>query len=201
MKKIICGFIFSVVFLFSAQVLAKELMVLSGEDSKNSKRWYDEVFHEYIQTNNGKKLPVKIVTIQGDNFPSWFAQAMEEGRIGEILGTPTFIIWDEVNKKEVGRFEGYTQKSRFYSQLNSAILMVDQGLHPGRREGSGGHREEGSGGNQQKEGSGTMSQDIMDHIYKTPEEAQRASEALGFKGEIHKHETPEGAIYMPGSSM
>ena len=201
MKKIICGFIFSVVFLFSAQVLAKELMVLSGEDSKNSKRWYDEVFHEYIQTNNGKKLPVKIVTIQGDNFPRWFAQAMEEGRIGEILGTPTFIIWDEVNKKEVGRFEGYTQKSRFYSQLNDAILMVNQGHHPGRREGSGGHREEGSGGDQRREGSKEMSQDIMDHIYKTPEEAKHFSELLGFGGEIHSHETPEGTIYMPGPTM
>ena len=147
MKKIIYGVIFSAVFLFSAQVSANELLVLSGENSKNSKRWQDEVFHEYTQTNNGGKLPVKIVSIKGDNFPTWFAKAMEEGRVGEILGTPTFIIWDELNKKEVGRVEGYTQKSRFYSQLNSAILMVGQGRHPGRREGSGGHREEGSGGN------------------------------------------------------
>ena len=201
MIKIIYGIVLSSVLSFSVQVLASELLVLSGKNSKNSKKWQEEVFQEYIQTNKGEKLPVKIVTFQGDNFPHWIVKAMEEGRIGEILGTPTFIIWDELNKKEVGRVEGYTQKSRFYSQLNSAILMVDQGRHPGRREGSGGHREEGSGGNQQKEGSGTMSQDIMDHIYKTPEEAQRASEALGFKGEIHKHETPEGAIYMPGSSM
>ena len=201
MKKTIYGLIFSSIFLFSVQVLANELLVLSGENSKNSKRWHDEVFHEYIQTNNGKKLPVKIVTIQGDNFPSWFAQAMEEGRIGEILGTPTFIIWDEVNKKEVGRFEGYTEKSRFYSQLNEAILMVNQGHHPGRREGSGGHREEGSGGDQQEEESKEMSRDIMDHIYKTPEEARRFSELLGFGGEIHSHETPEGTIYMPGPTM
>ena len=214
MKNIIYSFIFGFLFLFSEYVLANELVVLSGEKSKNSKKWYDEVFHEYTTTNDGKNLPVKIVTIQGDNFPSWLAKALEEGRVGEILGTPTFIIWDEVNKKEVGRFEGYTQKSRFYSQLNDAVLMVAQGHHPGRREGSGGHREEGSGGDKRQEGgaeegsrgnqqkgSNEMSRDIMDHIYKTPEEAKKFSELLGFGGEIHTHETPQGTIYMPGPTM
>ena len=127
---------------------------------------------------------------------------MKEERMGEILGTPTFIIWDEVSKKELGRLEGYTEKSRFYSQLDQAILQISQGHRPGRREGSGGHQEEGSGRNQrQEEGSGGMSQDIMDHIYKTPEEAKRASEMLGLGGQIHSHETPQGIIYMPGSTM
>jgi hypothetical protein len=129
-------------------------------------------------------------------------KAMEEGRIGQILGTPTFIIWDDVSKKELGRLEGYTQKEKFYSQLNEAFSQISQGLHPGRREGSGGsHQEEGSGSKQQREGSGGMSQDIMDHIYKTPEEAKRASEMLGLGGEIHSHETPQGIIYMPGLTM
>jgi len=210
MKKIIYSFVFSVLFLLSTQVLANELLVLSGKNSKYSKRWQDEVFQEYTEANKEENLSIKIVTIQGDNFPYWFAQAMEEGRIGAILGTPTFIIWDEVNKKEVGRFEGYTQKSRFYSQLNNAILMVNQGHHPGRREGAGGRghegsggeqREEGSGGDQREEGSKEMSRDIMDHIYKTPAEAKRFSELLGFGGEIHSHETPEGTIYMPGPTM
>ena len=201
MKKIIYVFFISALFLFSAQVLANELLVLIGENSENSKRWQDEVFYEYSQADNSDKLPVKIVTIQGTNFPNWLTQAIEEGRIGTILGTPTFIIWDEVNKKEVGRFEGYTQKARFYSQLNDAIMMVNQGHHPGQREGSGGHREEGSGGDQRQEKPKEMSRDIMDHIYKTPEEAKHFSELLGFGGEIHSHETPEGTIYMPGPTM
>ena len=42
---------------------------------------------------------------------------------------------------------------------------------------------------------------IMDHIYKTPEEAKRASKMLGLRGEIHSHETPQGIIYMPGPTM
>ena len=188
--------------LFSNQVLANELLVVSGKNSKNSKKWQEEVSQEYSQSEIGKDTPVKIVSVEGDKFPRWFKKAMDEGRIGQILGTPTFIIWDDVSKKELGRLEGYTQKEKFYSQLNEAFSQISQGLHPGRREGSGGsHQEEGSGSKQQREGSGGMSQDIMDHIYKTPEEAKRASEMLGLGGEIHSHETPQGIIYMPGPTM
>ena len=188
--------------LLSNQVLANELLVVSGKNSKNSKKWQEEVSQEYSLSEMGKETPVKIVPIEGDKFPRWFMKAMEEGRIGQILGTPTFIIWDDVSKKELGRLEGYTQKEKFYSQLNEVFSQISQGLHPGRREGSGGsHQEEGSGSKQQREGSGGMSQDIMDHIYKTPEEAKRASEMLGLGGEIHSHETPQGIIYMPGPTM
>ena len=188
--------------LLSNQVLANELLVVSGKNSKNSKKWQEEVSQEYSLSEMGKETPVKIVSIEGDKFPRWVMKAIEEGRIGQILGTPTFIIWDDVSKKELGRLEGYTQKEKFYSQLNEAFSQISQGLHPGRREGSGGsHQEEGSGSKQQREGSGEMSQDIMDHIYKTPEEAKRASEMLGLGGEIHSHETPQGIIYMPGPTM
>jgi hypothetical protein len=211
MKKIICLVAFNFLILFASQALAKELLVVSGETSKNSKRWKEEVLPEYPSSEAGKNLPAKIVAVQGKHFPEWLAKAMEEDRVGEIIGTPTFIIWDEENKREIGRVEGYTQKPKFYSQLSEAMKRVDRGEHPGRREGSGGHsreegsgghgeREEGSGGDQRQEGT-EMSRDIMDHMYKTPEEAKRASEQLGFGGEIHTHESPEGTIYMPGPMM
>ena len=188
--------------LLSNQVLANELLVVSGKNSKNSKKWQEEVSQEYSLSEMGKETPVKIVSIEGDKFPRWVIKAMEEGRIGQILGTPTFIIWDDVSKKELGRLEGYTQKEKFYSQLKEAFSQINQGLRPGRRDGSGGsHQEEGSGSKQQREGSGGMSQDIMDHIYKTPDEAKRASEMLGLGGEIHSHETPQGIIFMPGPTM
>ena len=160
-----------------------------------------EVLPEYNTSNPGKDLPVKIVPIKGKLFPEWFAQAIDEGRVGEIIGTPTFLIWDPKEKKEMGRIEGYTQKSRFFSQLTEAISLVDQGRHPGKREGSGGHQDEGSGSDQHKEEGSGSKNNIMDHIYKTPEEAKKASEMLGLGGEIHTHKTPNGTIYMPGSTM
>lgn len=200
MKKIMSIFVIGFLLLFAAQALAYELLVLSGETSQNSKRWKEEVFPEFANSEVGKNLPVKIVTFKGADFPGWISGAIQENRVGEIVGTPTFIIWDSEKKQEVGRVEGYTQKPRFYSQMDEALAMIKQGMHPGQREGSGGdHREEGSSG-QREEGSST-SKDIMDHMYKTPEEAKRASEMLGLGGEIHSHETPNGTIYMPGSTM
>ena len=179
---------------------ARELLVLSGDKSKNSKRWQKDVLPEYSTSSQGKTLPAKIVPVKGNLFPEWLAKALDEGRVGEIFGTPTFLIWDPKKEKEIGRIEGYTKKSRFFSQLEEAIHLISQGQHPGKREGSGAHSEGSDGDRRQEEGSGNNS-NIMDHIYKTPEEAKQASEALGLGGQIHSHQTPEGTIYMPGTTM
>ena len=218
MKKII---LVTLVFLIFgiAPVLGNELLVLSGEKSQNSMRWKEEVFPEYSSGKIEKSLSVTIVPIQGARFPEWINKAIDDGRVGQVIGTPTFIIWDDVGKRELGRVEGYTQKQKFYDQLNEALAMIAKGLAPGRREGSGGHmregdsgadhrqegsgghmKENGSGGNTRKEGSSSNG-NLMEHIYKTQEEAKQASEALGLGGETHSHETPQGTIFMPGSTM
>ena len=200
MKKLIFFVTLLLLTFLTHTGLARELLVLSGEKSQNSKRWQEEVLPEYETSTLGKSLPVKIVPVQGKLFPEWMAKALDEGRVDEIFGTPTFIIWDPEKEKEIGRIEGYTQKSRFFSQLNEAMSLIEKGQHPGKREGSG-HREEGSGGEtRHEEGSGNSS-NIMDHIYKTPEEAKKVSKMLGLGEEIHSHETAEGTIYMPGSTM
>ena len=200
MKKLIFFVTLLLLTFLTHTGLARELLVLSGEKSQNSKRWQEEVLPEYETSTLRKNLPVKIVPVQGKLFPEWMAKALDEGRVDEIFGTPTFIIWDPEKEKEIGRIEGYTQKPRFFSQLNEAMNLIEKGQHPGKREGSG-HREEGSGGEtRHEEGSGNSS-NIMDHIYKTPEEAKKVSKMLGLGGEIHSHETAEGTIYMPGSTM
>jgi len=199
-KKFIFFVIFVLLTFLTHTGFARELLVLSGEKSQKSKRWQEEVLPEYETSTLRKNLPVKIVPVQGKLFPEWMAKALDEGRVDEIFGTPTFIIWDPEKEKEIGRIEGYTQKSRFFSQLNEAMSLIEKGQHPGKREGSG-HREEGSGGEtRHEEGSGNSS-NIMDHIYKTPEEAKKVSKMLGLGEEIHSHETAEGTIYMPGSTM
>ena len=200
MKKLILFVTLLLLTFLTHTGFTRELLVLSGEKSQSSKRWQEEVLPEYETSNLGKSLPLKIVPVQGKLFPEWMAKALDEGRMDEIFGTPTFIIWDPEKEKEIGRIEGYTQKTRFFSQLNEAMSLIEKGQHPGKREGSG-HREEGSGGEtRQEEGSGNSS-NIMDHIYKTREEAKKASKMLGLGGEIHSHETAEGTIYMPGSTM
>ena len=63
--------------------------MLSGEKSQSSKRWQQEVLPEYETSNLGKSLPLKIVPVQGKLFPEWIAKALDEGRVDEIVGTPT----------------------------------------------------------------------------------------------------------------
>ncbi len=211
MTKMVVLFLYCLVIALSSPASANELIVVSGDSSKNSKRWENEVFREYNLSAIGKKMPGKIILIKGDKFPSWFVKAKDAGRIGQIVGTPTFIVWDEVRNMEVGRLEGYTMKSKFYADLNEALLQINQGFQPGRREGSGGHKEEGPakykeegssmGINPSQKESKDISPNIMDHIYETPEEAKRISVMLGFGGEIHSHKTPQGTIYMPGPTM
>jgi hypothetical protein len=199
-KKLIFFVTFLLFTFLTHTGFARELLVLSGEKSQSSKRWKKEVLPEYDTSTLGKSLPVKIVPVQGKLFPEWMAKALDEGRVDEVFGTPTFIIWDSGQKKEIGRIEGYTQKPKFFSQLNEAMSLIEKGQHPGKREGSG-HREEGSGGETRKEEGSGNSSNIMDHIYKTSEEAKKVSKMLGLGGEIHSHETAEGTIYMPGSTM
>ena len=200
-KKLIFVSIIFCYIIISSMGFANELLVLSDEKSQNSKRWQTEVLPNYNASNSGKNLPVKIVPVKGKIFPVWFAQALDEGRVGNILGTPTFLIWDSKEKKEIGRIEGYTQKTKFFLQLNEAVNLIKQGQHPGKREGSSGHREEGSGGDQRQQESSGNSSNIMNYIYKIPEEAKKASEMLGLEGVIHTHENSDGTIYMPGSTM
>ena len=163
MKKLIFVLAFLCLSFLSGNCFARELLVLSGDKSQNSKRWQKEVLPEYSTSSHGKTLPVKIVSVKGNLFPEWLAKALDEGRVGEILGTPTFLIWDPKEEKEIGRIEGYTQKPRFFSQLEEAIHRISQGQHPGKRECSGGHSEGADGDRRQEEGSGNSS-NIMDHI-------------------------------------
>ena len=118
MKKLIFFVTLLLLTFLTHTGFARELLVLSGEKSQSSKRWQEEVLPEYETSTLGKSLPVKIVPVQGKLFPEWMAKALDEGRVDEIFGTPTFIIWDPKKEKEIGRIEGYTQKPKFFSQLN-----------------------------------------------------------------------------------
>ena len=84
MKNLILVFTILCFSLLTNIGFAQELLMLSGENSKNSKRWQEEVLPEYSANASGKNLPVKIVPVKGNRFPEWLAKALDEGRVGEI---------------------------------------------------------------------------------------------------------------------
>ena len=73
---------------------AHEIIALIGNKSQNFKRWQQEVLTEYNTSKFGRNIPIKIVPVKEKLFPEWFAKALDDGKIGEFLGTPTFLIWD-----------------------------------------------------------------------------------------------------------
>lgn len=50
------------------------------------------------------------------------------GTIARLYGIPAFIIWDEVNKRELVRWVGYASKEHFYDMLNRAKLIAERNI-------------------------------------------------------------------------
>ena len=92
MKKLILVSIIFCSTLLSNIGFANELLVLSGDKSQNSKRWQQEVLPEYNKSNPGKNLPAKIVPVKGKLFPEWFAQAIDDGRVGAVSYTHLTLL-------------------------------------------------------------------------------------------------------------
>ena len=75
--------------MFNVQAYALELLMFHNKYCGYCNKFIKEVALEY----NIESLPLKI--IDAYNQPGWFKLAKEEGRVQPIIGTPTFIIFDE----------------------------------------------------------------------------------------------------------
>ena len=106
--------LFTVLFLsFSAS--AYELLMFSVSNCIYCIAFNEQVAPTYNDTKYAETLPLTI--IDNADIPEWFQTAYEEGRIENIRGTPTFIIWDEENQIEIERIVGYNGKEWFYERV------------------------------------------------------------------------------------
>ena len=110
--------------LLSLPLKAYELLMFSVSNCIYCIKFNEEVAPYYNKTTYAKTLPLTI--IDNADIPEWFHIAYAEGRIEPIKGTPTFIIWDEVNKIEVNRFVGYNGKEWFYERVASWIEHYEE---------------------------------------------------------------------------
>ena len=86
--------------LITFQVLANELLVLSGDKSHSSKRWQEEVLSEYTNSEVGQTLSAEMVTVQGASLFSWFNDVIEGGRAGEFIRNYNFCYLGYRKQKE-----------------------------------------------------------------------------------------------------
>ena len=103
------------VLLLSLPLKAYELLMFSVKTCHYCIAFMEQVEPEYHDTEYAKTLPLTI--IDNADIPEWFQTAYEEGRIENIRGTPTFIIWNEEEQVEVDRIVGYNGKEWFYERI------------------------------------------------------------------------------------
>ena len=95
------------VLIFNPKAYSLELLMINSKSCTYCKYFLSEVAPEY----NLSGLPLVII----DDFdrPKWFSKAYKKKQIKPYRGTPIFIIWNEIEKNEIGRIIGYRVKIIF----------------------------------------------------------------------------------------
>lgn len=200
MKKFMLVFIFCL-FTINAEA-GQRLLMFYSEHCGYCQKWDKEVGREgYSKSDVGKVMPLSVIDMDKDP-EDWVRQMIEDGQINWINGTPTFVVYDDILNQELTRLVGYRGKEHFYSSLRGILNKIQGNPNSNTNP----HREEGSGSSKMPELNGAppagviQSRNQMDHIYKTPEEALKAAEWLGYGSNVHAHMDSDGkVIWMPGS--
>jgi len=116
MKLKILAFVLTMFYATTAQAL--ELLMFNNKHCGYCQIFVEEVAPYYkYKDHSGKDLP--LIIIDAFKQPDWFREAVNEGRIKPIWGTPTFIIWN--GRKELVRIVGYSGKRWFYERLDEVF--------------------------------------------------------------------------------
>jgi len=101
---------------------ALELLVVTANWCPVCARWIDEIPKFYDDID----LPmIKIDITNGIIANQEYLEHYWEGNIKSLYAVPTFIIWDEVNKREIVRWAGYQSEEQWYEMLERAKLKAD----------------------------------------------------------------------------
>ena len=115
-------FLFALLLLVATPVQALELLVVTANWCPVCARWVAEVPEFYDDID----LPlVKIDITAGIIENQEYLDHYWEGNIKRLYAVPTFIIWDEVNKREIVRWAGYQSEENWYEMLERAKLKAD----------------------------------------------------------------------------
>ena len=103
----------------TASAYATEMIMFSTKTCAYCRNFLREVAPTYNDTEYAKLLPLRIISMDSQNAPTWFSKAYDERRIDGISGTPTFVIFS--NGTEVARLIGYGGKERWYDDIKDFI--------------------------------------------------------------------------------
>ena len=117
MKKVI--FTIALWFCLISTAYAAEMLMFSMKSCGYCRAFLKEVAPTYADTEHAKLLPLRIISMDQKTAPKWFDEAYTDKRIDPIVGTPTFVIFN--NGTEVARLIGYQGKEKFYKDISKFI--------------------------------------------------------------------------------
>ena len=117
MKKVI--FTIALWFCLISTAYAAEMLMFSMKSCGYCRAFLKEVAPTYADTEHSKLLPLRIISMDQKTAPKWFDEAYTDKRIDPIVGTPTFVIFN--NGTEVARLIGYQGKEKFYKDISKFI--------------------------------------------------------------------------------
>ena len=117
MKKVI--FTLALWFCLTSSAYAAEMIMFSMNSCGYCRAFLKEVAPTYADTKHAKILPLRIISMDQKTAPKWFDKAYNEKRIDPIIGTPTFVIFNDGT--EVARLIGYGGKDKFYDDIGKFI--------------------------------------------------------------------------------
>ena len=124
MKNLFIAIMFSL--LFSLPASAAELLMIHSPTCVFCKSFMNDTKPGYFLSEQAKKYPLHVIDISISENREWIRKAIRSKKIKPIIGTPTFILYDD--GKEIGRFVGYGGKEWFYHYLDEAIKRSVQGV-------------------------------------------------------------------------
>lgn len=124
--------------LVATYAKAVELIVVDDPKCTYCIQFNDEVVPTYGQSSNAEWILLHPVVYSvgyvqtPEKWPDWFRDALNDGRIAPITGTPTFIFYEtpmgDPMPREIGRIVGYGGKDWFHNQLNHYHTAYDKWL-------------------------------------------------------------------------
>ncbi len=106
--------------MFATPTLAAELLMVHNPACIFCQAFMRDTQPGYSESKQAKEYPLRVIDISIFKNREWIRQQIRDDNIKRILGTPTFIIWD--NNREMGRIVGYPGKELFYQRLDALIV-------------------------------------------------------------------------------
>jgi len=116
MKHIIIFLAVSILLIFvSAKAKSFELLMFHSKYCGYCIAFDNQVGFDYNTLDVAEMLPLTVIDF--NDPPKWVIDAQLAGQIKPVSATPTFIIWDEKNNKEVDRLVGYRDREWFINAM------------------------------------------------------------------------------------